>query len=108
MDTPFLMPNADWTGETDIFSYFTITFHCVCDRVNQLLNGINKPNTSGPTIFAPYPFDWQNLLFSATYFKASLTPKFWHGVLHSVGLDTTSIKVFMCILHCKLHVIISL
>ena len=102
------MPNPQWTSETDLFKDFTITLEKVFPWINQLLNGVNQQTPNGILCLGTYPYNLQNLMFSATYLKASLTPKFCQDVLHSAGLDATCIEVFICILRRKLHVVVSL
>jgi hypothetical protein len=108
MDTVFLVPNLTWTSETNIFMDHTITLDKVQPWIDQLKNGVYQTTIDRRIRHAPCPYDKQNLAFSATYLKASLTDKFCQEVLHSVGLDATSIEVFICILRRKLHVVISL
>ena len=106
MDTPFLMPNEDWTEEVNLFECFNKNLSDVKPWIDQLKrDGITKPD--GTTIQV-CPYDVQNLEYSALFILGSLTTKFRSEVEHSIGLSATGIEVLLCIIERKYSLQVSL
>ena len=92
---------------TNIFFDHTLDFEQdVQPWLDQLKNGIFNARTS--TRHAPCPFDKQNLTNSAVFLLASVTTKFRQEIQQDVKLNATGLEVFDCILHRKLHAVLSL
>ena len=94
MDTIFLMPNADWTRETNLFFDHTLDMEKVKPWNDQLLIGVINKKNSPPVQHPPCSYDYQNLTLSREYLLASVTNKFIQKIMHSVGLQATGLQVF--------------
>ena len=80
MDTIYLMPNEDWSEETNIFFDHSMTIEKVRPWLNQLLKGVVDKSTDPPVTKPVCSYDIQNLRFSAKFLLASITAKFRKAV----------------------------
>ena len=105
LDTVFMMPDATWTTETNLFQCYSKSWSEIAPWIDQLQTGVSKPGQ------APLPactYDIQNLDYSAIFIKASLTPDFKNEVEHAVGLDASGVRILFCIIEMKLSLQASL
>ena len=99
LDTPFMVPNEDWTTETNLFQNYGLQWPAVRPWIQQLRTGIIHPRLGRLPVC---DFDIHNLDYSATFIKASLTEKFRIEIEHHVGLDASGVQVLLAIIERKL------
>ncbi len=105
LDTVFRIPNSDWTTETFLFNCYHKRWSEVKPWVDSLQSGIIHPQKGH---LPPCTYDRQNLEYSATFLKASLTPKFRTELEIAIGLDATGPQVLISIIERKLSLQASL
>ncbi len=105
LDTVFRIPNESWTDETYLFDCYNKSWASVKPWVQQLQTGIKHPLKGVRKVCS---YDRQNLEYSATFLKASLTSRFRSEIEHAVGLDATGPQVLLSIIERKLHLQASL
>ena len=105
MDTVFRMPNSTWTEEVFLFQSYSKTWKDIKPWVDSLQSGITHPVDGALSVC---PCDIQNLECSATFLKASLTPKFKIEIEHAVGINASGPRVLLANIERKLSLQASL